>query len=66
LLGVIAPGASIFFLLIIKSYSYTKISLPKATSSALISLIKAEKIYTLCYLESISKAVVLTRRNKKY
>jgi hypothetical protein len=40
--------------------------LPKAASSALISLIEAEKIYTLCCLENISKAVVLTRRNKKH
>jgi hypothetical protein len=66
LLGVIAPGASVFSLLIVKLYSYTKTSLLKAASSASISLIEAEKIYTLYYLENISKAIILTRRNKKY
>jgi hypothetical protein len=65
LLGVIAPGASIFSLLIVKPYSYTKTFLPKATNSASISLIEAEKICTPCYLKNISKVIVLTRRNKK-
>jgi hypothetical protein len=40
--------------------------LPKATSSASISLIETKKIYTLYHLKNISKAIVLTRRNKKY
>jgi hypothetical protein len=62
LLGIITLGASIFSLLIIKLHSYTKISLPKATSSASIFLIETKKIYTLYCLESISKAVALTRR----
>jgi hypothetical protein len=61
LLGVIAPGASVFSLLIIKPYSYTKTFLPKAASSALISLIKTEKICILYYLENISKIIALTR-----
>jgi hypothetical protein len=65
LLGVITPGASVFSLLIVKPHSYTEISLPKAASSMLISPIETEKICMLCYLESISKVVVLTRRNKK-
>jgi hypothetical protein len=61
LLGIITPGASILFLLIVKSYSYTKISLPKATSNISISLIETKKIYMLSYLENISKTVALTR-----
>jgi hypothetical protein len=61
LLDIIAPGASIFSLLIIKPYSYTKIFLPKTTNSMSISLIKTKKIYMLYCLENISKAVVLTR-----
>jgi hypothetical protein len=65
LLGIIAPGASVLSLSIIKPHSYTKISLPKAASSASISPIEAEKICTLCCLESISKVIVLTRRSKK-
>jgi hypothetical protein len=65
LLGVIAPGASIFSLLIVKPHSYIKISLPKTTNNMSISLIKTEKIYMPCYLENISKAAVLTRRNKR-
>jgi hypothetical protein len=40
--------------------------LPKAASSVLISLIEAEKICILYYLKNISKAIVLTRWNKKY
>jgi hypothetical protein len=66
LLGIIAPGASVLFLLIVKPYSYIEISLPKAASNMSISLIEAKKIYILCCLESISKAIALTRRNKKY
>jgi hypothetical protein len=56
----------VFFLLIVKLYSYTEISFPKTTSSASISLIKAKKICILYYLENISKAIVLTPRNKRY
>jgi hypothetical protein len=55
-----------FSLLIIKPYSYTKISFPKITSSTSISLIETKKICMLYCLESISKVVVLTRRNRRY